>query len=86
MSTDEIIDFLQTKDIPEEFCKAFRGKTIYHGIYAYIRTSCICLNLLFAENYMDGTEFLDLTEEEVHSMVPPLGLAKKITRLIPFHQ
>ena len=35
------------------------------------------------DNYIDGKEFLLLTEKEVKEMVPPLGLAKKISRLLP---
>ena len=32
---------------------------------------------------MDGTEFIVLTEEEIKSMVPPIGLVKKIMKLRP---
>ena len=38
---------------------------------------------LLVENYIDGKEFIKLTEAEVKVMVPPIGLAKKIIRLIP---
>lgn len=34
-------------------------------------------------NYIDGKEFLSLKEEEVYKMVPPVGLAKKIIRMLP---
>ena len=37
----------------------------------------------FLENYIDGKEFARLTESEVKDMVPRIGLAKKIMRLIP---
>ena len=33
--------------------------------------------------YIDGQEFIKLTETEVKEMVPPIGLAKKILRMIP---
>ncbi len=36
-----------------------------------------------ADNYIDGGEFMNLTPTEVKEMVPPIGLAKKIIRLIP---
>ena len=36
-----------------------------------------------AENCIDGIEFLLLKDEEVKKMVPPIGIAKKIIRLIP---
>ena len=42
-----------------------------------------CLCTYRAENYIDGKEFAKLTESEVRDMVPPIGLAKKIIRLIP---
>jgi len=35
------------------------------------------------ENYIDGKEFLLLTEKEIKEMVPPIGLTKKIIRLLP---
>ena len=35
------------------------------------------------DNYIDGKKFLKLTEAEVKSMVAPIGIAKKILRLIP---
>ena len=38
---------------------------------------------LLPENYIDGNEFTKLTEGEVKDMVPPIGLAKKIIRMIP---
>ena len=36
-----------------------------------------------AANYIDGKEFLDLTDHDVREMVPAIGIAKKISRLIP---
>ena len=38
---------------------------------------------LVTGNYVDGKEFISLTQDEVKEMVPPLGLAKKVLRLIP---
>ena len=35
-----------------------------------------------SENYIDGAEFLTLTESEVKAMVPPIGLARKVMRLL----
>ena len=35
------------------------------------------------ENCIDGLEFTLLKDDEVKEMVPPLGIAKKIIRLIP---
>ncbi len=35
----------------------------------------------FSENYIDGSEFLTLTEDDMRSIVPPIGLARKIFRL-----
>jgi len=77
MSTDDVADFLRSKGIPEKFCKVFSGKTTYQLTYK-CRTA-----LSHLENYIDGTEFFHLTEEEVCSMIPPMGLAKKIMRFIP---
>ncbi len=50
---------------------------------------CILFNIqnsffyCILDNYIDGTEFLSLTETDMKSLVPPIGLAKKILRLIP---
>ena len=43
----------------------------------------LSLSSLSKENCIDGVEFLLLKDEEVKEMVPPLGIAKKIIRLIP---
>ena len=37
----------------------------------------------FTAYFRDGSEFIKLTKAEVKEMVPPLGLAKKIIRMIP---
>ena len=39
--------------------------------------------LLYSENYIDGAVFLTLTEVDVKAMIPPLGLVKKIMKLVP---
>lgn len=39
--------------------------------------------LCCSENYIDGMEFVNLTESEIKSMVPPIGLVKKIMKLCP---
>ena len=38
--------------------------------------------LIFSDNYIDGQEFLSLSENDIKTMVPPLGLARKIFRLV----
>ena len=43
----------------------------------------ILIPYLFIDNYIDGREFLLLKESEVKLLVPPLGLARKIVRMIP---
>lgn len=35
------------------------------------------------DNYIDGKEFLTLSEAEIKIMVPPIGIARKILRLVP---
>lgn len=35
------------------------------------------------DNYIDGAEFNSLTESEIREIIPPIGLAKKIIRMIP---
>ena len=36
-----------------------------------------------SENYIDWAEFLTLTESEVKTMILPIGLARKVMRLLP---
>ena len=36
-----------------------------------------------ADNYIDGAEFVGLTLPEIREIVQPIGLAKKIAKLIP---
>lgn len=37
----------------------------------------------YVENLIDGKEFVALQENEVKDLIPPLGIVKKILRLIP---
>ena len=37
----------------------------------------------FSDNFIDGSDFMKLTEAEVKDLVPPIGLAKKIICMIP---
>ena len=41
------------------------------------------MTFYFPENYIDGAEFVGLSEAEIREMVPPIGLTKKIVKLIP---
>ena len=52
-------------------------------LYRLVLHSVIALVLFSStENCIDGVEFLLLKDAEVHKMVPQLGMAKKIIRLI----
>lgn len=39
--------------------------------------------LMPTDNYIDGAEFAALSTEDIKAMVPPIGLANKISRLRP---
>ena len=41
------------------------------------------LIISLVQNYIDGSEFVALSEAEVKEIVPPIGLAKKILKLLP---
>ena len=41
------------------------------------------MNFYPIDNYIDGVAFVSLTLPEIREMVPPIGLAKKIVKLIP---
>ncbi len=51
----------------------------------YSMWGCVLCDSTFStvDNFIDGTEFVNLTSGEVKQMVSPLGLAKKIIRMIP---
>ena len=52
--------------------------------YSYMVLLCGGLCVLYlADNYIDGSVFLGLTLPEIREMVPPIGLAKKISNLMP---
>lgn len=38
---------------------------------------------VYTDNYIDGSEFVKLTEQEVKEMIPAIGVMKKVTRLLP---
>ena len=48
----------------------------HQGLYTLVLS-------FYTENYIDGTEFVGLTECEIKEIVPPIGLAKKIMKLVP---
>lgn len=41
------------------------------------------MHVCSTENFIDGNEFAGLTEADIKNMVPAIGLAKKIIRLVP---
>lgn len=41
------------------------------------------IDILHVENYIDGQEFISLTESDVKSMISALGICRKIVRLLP---
>ena len=47
---------------------------------------CVCVLkcwlLIYVDNDIDGEAFLELTESEVKALVPKLGTAKKVLRLL----
>ena len=53
----------------------FQVIKVSHNYYDSLNT--------YLENFIDGKEFLLLNADEVKAMIPPIGLAKKIIRLLP---
>ena len=49
---------------------------LLYSIYLY-------LPFTFSDNYIDGKEFLKLTEQDIKEMIPAVGIIKKLARLIP---
>lgn len=76
MSATEVSAWMNRQGIPQKYCDIFEGTLIKCKRLWYVQVvSCI------PENYIDGTEFIDLTEDVVKSLVPPIGLVKKIMKL-----
>jgi hypothetical protein len=80
MTHVEVAEWLSSKCIPYEFCQIFEGVAIIYISW----TNILLLLLILIANYIDGEEFLNLTIDELKDMCP-LGIAKKIFRLIPSH-
>lgn len=76
MSANELGSWLKQSGIPQKFCDVFEGE-------AKVDYAVRCRIVVFVENYIDGMEFTSLTEEEIKSLVPPIGLVKKIIKLHP---
>ena len=38
--------------------------------------------MCFVENYIDGREFLQLSQQDLKEMIPAMGIVKKLSRLI----
>ena len=64
-------------------CIIYTLSKAYHSPPPPHLSLSLSLSSLSKENCIDGVEFLLLKDEEVKEMVPPLGIAKKIIRLIP---
>lgn len=76
MSVEDTVLWLEEQGIPSEYCETFSGM--------FVKQLCALSECVYsAGNYIDGKEFMKLTESEVRAVVAPIGLAKKIMRLIP---
>lgn len=78
MSVEDVVAFLGSHGIPGRFCEAFEGNATVRGSVGFFHNLC-----LLSDNYIDGAEFLTLTESEVKAIIPPIGLARKVMRLLP---
>ncbi len=77
LEIEELFQWLSDHSIPDEFCKILEGRLISVQLYSLHALACII------ENLIDGKEFVLLQPEEVMKLIPSLGVAKKIIRLIP---
>ena len=78
MSVEDVAAFLGSHGIPGCFWEAFEGNATVRGSVRFFHNLC-----LLSDNYIDGAEFLTLTESEVKAIIPPIGLARKVMRLLP---
>ena len=90
----DVATWLKENGIPLEICDKFDGRSLFHYIlmnvelyicYTKSATINIFLFCVFCEfivdEEIDGSGFLDLTECDIKSLVPKLGIVKKISRL-----
>lgn len=80
----EIRDFLEENGVPAEIAERFEGEfAVYlflkHALKLFGMFFSLCLNI--TEEDIDGAAFLELSEADIKSMVPKLGMVKKIARL-----
>lgn len=66
-------------------CVIYRELDSFALALQFVCKKLMCLSFLL-ENYIDGEEFLSLSEHDIKSMVPPIGLSRKIFRLIQKHE
>lgn len=60
-------------------CILLRCSDNYHFVeYEALTSRCCC----FVENYIDGREFMQLSQKELKEMIPAVGIVKKLSRLI----
>lgn len=71
----DISRWLESEGITREVCQKLK---VSHAILLYWTDSLIYkLTLLTLENEIDGACFLELTEEDIRSTVPKIGVIKK---------
>ena len=77
-SVEEVRDFLTESGISEAIADTFHGK-----FYVYMYYSMFHVNLIdVTENEIDGESFLELTEEDIAKLVKPLGIVKKMLKIL----
>ena len=59
-----------------------REHVMWCGVH-YLELAYSHTYYIHAANYIDGKEFLKLTVQDIKDMIPAVGIAKKIERLVP---
>jgi len=79
LTHEDLAVWLNQCNIPQRFC------TIFEGILIYL--DHIYIGALFCphtDNFIDGTTFLQLEEQDIRELIPgAVGIVKKLLRLIP---
>ena len=76
LSSLELSTWLQEEGVDLTYCEIFEGR--YHNLLWHDPVSLYCLLL---DNEIDGPAFIELTENDIKTMIKPLGVVKKILRL-----
>ena len=72
---------LQTEGLMAGVSASFEGKVCTPNNHTSAVSGVLCPLSTPAENFIDGTMFFELEEDDIRAIIKPLGLVKKVIRI-----